>query len=49
MKKCLNCGKEFIVCLKKRKRNFKYCCVQCYWDYRLKKIRGENNDKSKSN
>lgn len=47
MKRCLNCGKEFIVCNKKGKRNHKYCSVQCYWDYRLKKLRGENIDKSK--
>ncbi len=34
--KCLNCGKEFIKIKRPKKKNIKYCCSKCYWEYHLK-------------
>lgn len=45
IKKCLNCGKEFIKRNTKTKRNNKYCSSKCYWEHHLKDIlkRSEKN------
>ena len=45
LSKCLNCGKEFVKSNKRKRKNYKYCCSKCYWEYHLKDIlKGNNND-----
>lgn len=39
--KCLTCGKEF----ERRSKDQHYCCIQCWYDYRNKKMAQENNEK----
>lgn len=45
MAKCLNCGKEFKRIKKRTKRNIKYCCSECYWQYHLKDILKKEKEK----
>lgn len=41
MKKCANCGKLFLARTKKRMKNYRFCCSDCYWEYKILKNGGK--------
>lgn len=38
IKKCKNCGKEFLTHKKRKSKNYMYCSRKCYWEFHLKDI-----------
>ena len=45
MRECLNCGKLFLARSKKRMKNYRFCCKDCYWEYKIIKDKKANNGK----